>query len=51
MFWRILVDPFFQNGRILVDTFGEFWWTKMDINVHENSSPWVNFRGHILGEF
>ena len=23
------MDPFFQNGRILLDTFGEFFWTKM----------------------
>jgi hypothetical protein len=24
---------FFQNGRILVDTFGEFSWTKMSTRI------------------
>ena len=33
---------------LLVDTFGEFSQT---LFVHENSSSWVNFRGHIFGEF
>ena len=45
----ILVDTFFQNGWILVDT---FWgWILVDIFVHKKSSFLVNFRGHILGEF
>ena len=39
------MDTFFQNGRILVDIFGEFSWTFF---VHENSSPWVNSSGHFL---
>ena len=29
-------------------SYGEFSWT---LFVHENSSSWVNFRGHIFGEF
>ena len=31
-----------------MDTFGDFSWIFF---VHENSSPWVNFGGHFLGEF
>ena len=47
--------PFFSKwsnssgqGKILVGTFGEFSWT---LFVHQNSSFWVNFHGHIFGEF
>ena len=49
------VVALWRGGRILMDIKGEFLWAKK-VNfrrqfVHENSSFWVNFHGHILGEF
>ena len=52
-----LVDTFFSkwansSGYFLrVNSGGDFWLILVDKNIHERSSSWVNFCGHILGEF
>ena len=41
-----------SSGYFLrVNSGGHFWLILVDKNVHEHSSSWVNFCGHILGEF
>ena len=55
MLWRLLVDSDFS--RTLFFKIGKFQWTFSEgefswtLFVHENSSSWVNIRGHIFGEF
>ena len=47
--YRLVRTPLL-GGRILVDTFYKFLWTFLSTRIPD-SSFWVSFRGHFLGEF